>query len=145
MNVTLNPYENAKRTTKGGNIPQHIEEDIERALLGNHVYSTIERECGDWIDGKTMYEVVSHYEGAWNSRVGRDLVDNVDTLIKCEIRLTNTDSDSASFGVQRVSGCVSSLDEVFQVVAKNNKITAYSLNTWANLSVDFILTYTKVN
>lgn len=57
MNVTLNPFENAKRTTKGGgSIPPHIEEDIERALLGNHVYNVNERISGEWIDGRNTYE-----------------------------------------------------------------------------------------
>lgn len=35
---------------------EELEEDVERALLGNHVYSTTERVCGEWIDGSNIYE-----------------------------------------------------------------------------------------
>lgn len=47
---------NNKYNNVGSGLSPETEEDIERALLGNHVYSTLERISGEWIDGKNTYE-----------------------------------------------------------------------------------------
>lgn len=61
--TTLHPGTMArqiKENSSGGGVSpeviQELEEDVERALLGNHVYSTVERVCGEWVDGRNIYE-----------------------------------------------------------------------------------------
>lgn len=49
----------------GGVTPEvieQLEEDVERARQGNHVYSTNERVCGEWIDGSNIYEKTTALE-----------------------------------------------------------------------------------
>lgn len=69
---------------------EELEEDVERALLGNHVYSTTERVCGKWIDGRNIYENVvvlsepiTIVKNTWNEATY--IPSNADIVLECRV------------------------------------------------------------
>lgn len=87
----------------GGVTPEvieQLEQDVERALLGNHVYSTTERVAGEWIDGRNIYEKTNVYDSTihmsttWTSLSTLGFND-VDIVINA--RGYNTDSAVAEY------------------------------------------------
>lgn len=68
----------------GGVTPEvieQLEQDVERSLLGNHVYSTTERVCGEWVDGSNIYEKVYHFDSSITVGTSfTDLFQNTDNI-----------------------------------------------------------------
>lgn len=100
---------------------EELEEDVERALLGNHVYSTTERVCGEWIDGRNIYEKTVTLENAIDVTTSETQLSgfpsDIDKLISFEysntheqISLNVWSEDGVTFKVATVSGRASIKD-----------------------------------
>lgn len=128
----------------GGGVTPEIEEEIERALLGNHVYSTIERLAGEWIDGSNIYEKTIVLEGAWSNRTTKTILEGISELVEVAYVTTNLNEDSSNYMVTRCSGGIEEIDKAF-TVEKNigGDVLAEAHDTWVNVRVIFTLKYTK--
>lgn len=89
MKITLNPFENAKRTAQGaGGVSPAIIEEMAQDITDINAqleelagaYSTTEHETGKkWIDGKPIFTRVINYTGAL-SNTAVTLASNIDYI-----------------------------------------------------------------
>lgn len=122
--TTLHPGTMArqiKENSSGGGVSpeviQELEEDVERALLGNHVYSTTERVCGVWVDGSNIYEKTILFDSPLALMTGYKY--NIDNIV-----LGSIDVMLSAIALQSKNGKCSTYCNYYQTDREGKNIRA---------------------